>query len=63
MEAVAYQALVEGTCEPLCTEGAPQPCPYGEHCISQIMLCQHSAVVQNASIRQSWRLKVYLSSC
>ena len=31
MEAVAYQALVEGTCEAVCNEGAPQPCPYGEH--------------------------------
>ena len=35
MEAIAYQALVEGTCEAVCEGGAPQPCLYGElHCIS-----------------------------
>ena len=30
MEAVAYQALVEGTCKPICGEGTPEPCPAGE---------------------------------
>ena len=31
MEAIAYQALVEGTCEAVCSEGVPHPCPYGKH--------------------------------
>lgn len=31
MEAIAYQALVEGTCRPVCDSGPPEPCLSGQH--------------------------------
>ncbi len=30
MEAIAYQALVEGVCTPVCGIGPPEPCPSGQ---------------------------------
>ena len=39
MEAIAYQALVEGSCKPVCAAGPPEPCPYGEPFLLVTSLC------------------------
>lgn len=38
MEAIAYQALVEGVCKPICGTGPPEPCPSGQYLSHPCML-------------------------
>lgn len=61
MEAVAYQALVEGTCKPICREGTPEPCSYGEHmllspsplCCKEVIYC-YPNIAQLALCFRGW---------
>ncbi len=39
MEAITYQALVEGTCKPVCASGPPEPCPSGESFLMRSSSC------------------------
>ena len=47
MEAIAYQALVEGTCRPVCDSGPPEPCPFGQPILLTSLLCSGTSKVSS----------------